>query len=127
MQATRGPEAEYAAALSEGRFLIQRCGACSQHVFYPRTLCPHCGAEKLAWVAPCGRGTVYSVSVIAGKPGTGSDYHVALIDLDEGVRMMSRVEGVAHAQVHIGMKVQAAVQRNDEGRGLVVFTPREGA
>ena len=69
-----------------------------------------------------GAGTVYSTSTIARKPEAGGNYNVALVDLDEGVRMMSRVEDVAPEAVFIGQRVQARVAQR-EGRGLVVFHP----
>lgn len=115
-----GAEAHYRAALNEGRFLIQRCGACGKHVFFPRSICPHCWNERLDWVEPKGTGTVYSTTTVRRKPEAGGDYDVSLIDLDEGVRMMSRVEGVPPAEVKIGMRVRAKVI-NDNGAGLVVF------
>ena len=93
--APQGVEAQYREALDQGRFLIQRCAGCDRAVFYPRMICPHCGAEKLDWVTPDGRGTVYSTTVVRRKPDAGGDYNVALIDLQEGVRLMSRVDGVA--------------------------------
>ncbi|MNL46041.1 hypothetical protein D3C87_1687250 [compost metagenome] len=58
------------------------------------------------------------------KPEAGGDYNVALIDLEEGVRMMSRVDGVAPDRLRIGMPVKARVLR-DEGQALVVFEPAE--
>jgi len=119
-----GAEAHYRAALNEGRFLIQRCGACGKHVFFPRSICPHCWNERLDWVEPKGTGTVYSTTTVRRKPEAGGDYDVSLIDLDEGVRMMSRVEGVPPAEVKIGMRVRAKVI-NDNGAGLVVFEVEE--
>ena len=113
-------QTHYQAELDAGRFCIQKCPQCSQHVFTPRELCPHCGASPLQWVRASGLGTVYSTSTIARKPEAGGDYNVALIDLDEGVRMMSRVEGIAAAEVKIGMAVQAEVVQQG-GKGLVVF------
>ena len=113
---------QYQAALDAGKFEIQRCKACQQAIFYPRELCPHCGSDQLAWEQPSGKGTVYSTTVIRRKADAGGDYNVALIDLDEGVRMMSRVEGVAPEAVAIGQRVQAHVAQKD-GRGLVLFTP----
>src|ERR1019366_2412467 len=114
-----GAEAHYRAALNEGRFLIQRCGACGKHVFHPRSICPHCWNEQLDWGEPKGTGTVYSTTTVRRKPEAGGDYDVSLIDLDEGVRMMSRVEGVLPAEVKIGMRVHAKVI-DDNGAGLVV-------
>lgn len=127
-----GPDKQYAQALADGQFRIQHCQDCHRHVFYPRNICPHCGGDTLAWVAPAGTGTVYSTSVIRRKPEAGGDYNVALVDLDEGVRMMSRVEGIAPTDVRIGMRVKARVaqgSRNGDGEpapALVVFDPLEG-
>ena len=115
-------QTHYQAELDAGRFAIQQCTACQQHVFTPRELCPHCGADGLRWVRPSGLGTVYSTSTMARKADAGGNYNVALIDLDEGVRMMSRVEGVAPEAVHVGQRVQAHVAQKD-GRGLVLFQP----
>lgn len=118
----RGPEAEYFYQLAQGQLRVQQCNACAKHIFYPRMLCPHCGSTDLRWTTPSGRGAVYSYSVIAGKPGTDTDYNVVLVDLDEGVRMMSRLEGIANDKIAIGMPVQAKVEVTD-GKGLVVFEP----
>ena len=67
-------------------------------------------------------GTVYSTSTIHRKPEAGGNYNVAIIDLDEDVRMMSRVEDESPDAVFIGQRVQARVVQK-EGRGLVVFQP----
>jgi uncharacterized protein len=119
-----GAEARYQAELKDGRFLIQRCIGCNKHVFYPRVVCPHCGSASLEWVQPKGTGTVYSTTTVRRKPEAGGDYDVSLIDLDEGVRMMSRVEGLPPTEVKIGMRVRAKVIDN-KGAGLVVFNPEE--
>lgn len=124
--AMRGPQEQYFAALAEGRFRIQRCAGCGAHQFFPRVLCMHCGAQDLHWTEPAGTGTVYSFSIVRRKPEAGGDYNVALIDLDEGVRMMSRVDGVALERLSIGMPVKASVLR-DAGQALVVFVPAEAA
>src|SRR3546814_8768823 len=81
-----------------------------------------CSSDLLDWVAPSGRGTVHSTTVIRRRPQDGGDYNVALIDLAEGVRMMSRVEGVAPDQVRIDMAVSARLAE-DDGDVVVVFDP----
>lgn len=117
----------YQAQLDAGCFLIQRCGACRQGVFYPREVCPHCGSEQLDWEAPSGLGTVHAVTTVRRKPDAGGDLNVSLIELDEGVRMMSRVEDLPPDQVRIGMRVRSRVAQAG-GRGLVVFDQvQEGA
>ena len=115
-------QTHYQAELGAGRFCLQQCPQCQSHVFTPPELCPHCGTSPLRWVRASGLGTVYSATTIARKADAGGNYNVALIDLDEGVRMMSRVEGVAPEAVHIGLRVQAHVAQKD-GRGLVLFQP----
>ncbi|HSV58572.1 MAG TPA: OB-fold domain-containing protein [Variovorax sp.] len=115
-----GVQVRHQAALNDGRFLIQRCGACGQAVYFPRELCPHCGGAGLAWETPAGTGTVYSVTTVRRKPDAGGDLNVSLIELDEGVRLMSRVEGLAPAEVRIGQRVRARVVQQ-AGAGLVVF------
>lgn len=115
-----GVEQAYFRNLAEGRFQIQRCVECKRHVFYPREICPHCTSSSLEWVTPSGRGTVYSHTTVRRKPEAGGDYNVSLIDLEEGVRMMSCVTGVAASEVEIGMPVVAKiVERN--GARTVVF------
>jgi uncharacterized OB-fold protein len=116
----RGPEACYQAALNEGRFIIQRCNDCNNHVFYPRAVCPHCSGAALGWIEPQGTGEVYSTTTVRRKSEAGGDYDVSLIELDEGVRMMSRLEGMPPCEVKIGMRVRAKVIDN-KGTGLVVF------
>lgn len=122
MNEPQGVLAFHQLELAAGRFLIQRCGACAKHVYYPREVCPHCGSAALAWKAPQGTGTVYAVTTVRRKPADGGDYNVSLVDLDEGVRLMSRVDQLAPGDVKIGQRVKARVQVTD-GKGVVVFDP----
>jgi len=115
-----GIQARHQAELDAGRFLIQRCADCGRAIYYPRELCPHCGSEAVTLVPPAGTGTVHAVTTIRRKPDAGGDYNVCLIDLDEGVRLMSRVEGVAPTEVRIGQRVRARVAKQGE-QGVVVF------
>lgn len=118
------PQAEYFAHLAEGRFMIQRSASSGAYVFYPRLAEPGTGARDLEWVAASGQGTVFSTTVVRKKDPAQS-YNVALIDLAEGPRMMSRVVGVPPEDVQIGMPVQAEIIAGDEGP-LVVFRPDGG-
>lgn len=116
-------DARYFAALERGVFEIPRCVACGRHHFYPRVCCPYCGSERLEWVAPSGRGRVYSTTIVRRAAG---DYTVNLIDLEEGPRLMSSVVDVPPESVRIGMPVVARV-RESEGGALLVFVPLEDA
>lgn len=115
-----GPMVAWRAALAHGRLDIQRCTDCSRHIFYPRLVCPHCSGTSLEWVTAAGAGTVYSTTVVARRAEQGGPYNVALIDLDEGVRMMSRVEDIEPARVAIGQRVRAFVGQID-GEPAVLF------
>jgi uncharacterized protein len=123
--ANPGPEQQYLATLARGQIRIQHCTDCSKYVFYPRVLCPHCGGAQLSWVRPSGLGTVYSVSIVRRKPADGGDYNVVLVDLEEGVRMLSRVTGIANEKITIGMRVHAEVGE-DDGKPVVLFVPNSG-
>ena len=117
-----GPEAQYYVYLREGRFMIQRSASTGRHVFYPRVLVPGTGEADLEWVEASGEGTVYATTVTRRRPEKGGDYNVALIDLAEGPRMMSRVVGIEPGEVTIGMKVRARVDELN-GAPAVVFEP----
>lgn len=118
-------EAEYAAFLGEGRFMIQRSASTGDHVFFPRIAQPGTGLADLEWVEPSGAGTIYSFTIVANKPPT-PDYVIVLVDLAEGVRMMSRVVDCDPAEVAIGMAVKAHVGEVD-GAPAILFTPAGGA
>ena len=113
------PEQEYFAHLAQGRFMLQRSRASGKFFFYPRVAEPVTGARDLEWVAASGRGTVYATTVVRVKPPQ-QPYNVVLVDLEEGPRVMSRVEGMAPEAVRIGMQVQARIARQDE-RELLLF------
>ena len=121
-----GVQAFHQRELDAGRFLLQRCGGCGRHVYYPRESCPHCGGAALEWKAPCGLGTVHAVTTVRRKPADGGDLNLSLVELDEGVRLMSRIENLPPEAVRIGQRVRARVQVKD-GRGLVLFDAVEGA
>lgn len=122
-----GPDAVFAARLAEGVFEIQKCESCSTHVFHPRVICPACGSADLGWVAPTGKGTICARTIVRRKPERGGDYNVVLVDLDEGVRMMSRVDGIAHDEITAGLKVTASIGEGADGDPAVVFRPEGGA
>jgi len=92
-------------------------------VFYPRAVAPVTGGN-LQWKVSKGLGTVYSTTVIyyKGEP----PLNVALIDMDEGFRLMSRVEDIDATKVKIGMRVKFRAHPGDEKQSpYPVFTPAE--
>lgn len=120
-----GPELAFQKHLAAGRFMLQRGVSTSTWVYYPRAVAPLTG-EDLEWAEPSGLGTVYSTTVVRKRPPEPS-LNVALIDLDEGPRMMSRVEGIDAQDVKIGMRVKARIASSgaEDAPHLVVFDPVE--
>ena len=100
------PATGFRDGLRAGVLRYQRCLGCGRAVFFPRLLCPHCGADKLEWVDSAGRGEVYAITTTRSRSG---DYAVALIDLDEGFRMMCTVRDELDGEVRIGDRVEAVV------------------
>jgi uncharacterized protein len=106
---------------------LQWCADCARFTWYPREVCPRCLATLLEWRVVSGNGTVYAVSVhhLAGPGRTAEDlpYAVALIDLDEGVRMMSNVVDTDPEAVRVGDAVRIAWKPLSDGRNLPQFSP----
>jgi uncharacterized OB-fold protein len=116
------PETQYNEYLAQGEFMLLRAKASGKFIFYPRVAEPLTGDTDLEWVKASGRGSVYSATVVRQRP-PAADYSVVLVDLEEGPRMMSRVDGLAAADVRIGMNVEVRIIQ-DDGRPLVVFVPK---
>jgi hypothetical protein len=122
-------------ATREGRLLVQWCTSCDRGVFYPRVFCPHCaaGAGALEWRDASGRATVYAAVVehrpeaAGAKFSGGQPYCVALVDLEEGVRMLTNVVGCPPDDVHCGMAVGVTWEPLSDGRRLPLFEPVGGS
>jgi uncharacterized OB-fold protein len=125
------PASEVAAPFwdaTRGRALVlQWCTDCEQPVHYPREACPRCLGSNFDWRPASGAATVHAVSV-QHRPGPGRDaadgpYAVALVELPEGVRMMTNVVGCEPDAVTVGMAVRVAWEPLPDGRNLPVFAP----
>ena len=112
-----GPEAQFRAFLKQGRFMIQRSRSTGKHVYYPRVAVPGSGETDLDWVEAAGTGTVYATTVNRTRDG---NTNLAIIELDEGPRMMSRVEGVPAETVKIGQRVKARIAVEDAAE-IILF------
>ena len=115
------PEIQYDEFLAAGRFMLPRNRVTGRCFWFPRVAEPGTGCTDLEWVEASGEGTVYSTTVIRQKP-PAPNYNLALIDLAEGPRMMSRVEAISPEDVRIGMRVRAKVVKEGD-RPLLVFEP----
>lgn len=110
---------EYWDAARRHELVLQRCLDCDKFRFYPRLICPHCLSERFEWRKSSGHGVVYSFTVIHRPPSPffrdKVPYVLALIDLEEGVRMMSNVVDCDPDDVKIGKHVVVVFEDiNDE-------------
>jgi uncharacterized OB-fold protein len=119
------PEVTFRNGLKAGKLMLQRCDDTGRFFFYPRTVSPFSGTARVSWHEVSGSGTVYSTTVVRQKPEHGGNYNLALVDLAEGPRVMSRVEGALPEDVRIGMAVSAFVGADDKGEPLLLFRPAE--
>ncbi len=119
------PENEYFEHLRAGRFMLLRSASTGRYCHYPRVAAPSTGERDLEWVPACGDAVVYATTVVRQKAPSAS-YNLALIELNEGPRLMSRVEDVEADQVRIGMRVKALIRQQrvrDEDHHVLVFVP----
>jgi len=119
------PLKTYLDHLSRGELAYQFSPEAGRAVFYPRVICPFTGSNKLEWRVSKGLGTVYATTVV--HPAEDRPFNVALIDCDEGFRLMSRVEDIAPEAVRIGQRVRFRVHTPSGDDPYPVFTPAEGA
>ena len=109
---------------------FQRCGDCDAAVWYPRLRCPCCLGDDLRWMRSSGQGSIYTFNVMRrpGNPMMADEvpYVVALIDLDEGYRMLTNITGCAPEAIECGQRVEVAwdVELSD-GRRLPTFAPAQ--
>ncbi len=100
----KSPATIYFEHCARGELAYQVRTDTGEPVFYPRLMSPGTAEPTLEWRVSKGLGTVYTTTTIF--PRKGDPYDVSMIDLDEGYRMMSRVEGIDPMQVKIGMRVK---------------------
>ena len=119
----------YWEAARRHELVLQQCNDCEKFRFYPRVICPHCMSERFEWRQSSGHGVVYSFTVVHRPPTPffrdKVPYVVALIDLQEGVRMMSNVVGCDPGDVKIGDHVEVIFEDINEEITLPKFKLRQ--
>jgi len=124
-----GATAHHLQELNNGRFTIQKSRSTGDFCYPPRACAPETGADDLEWIEASGKGIVYAVTVVTRKPERGGNYNIAVVELDEGPRLMTRVIGIAPEDVRIGMTVMARIEVPEFGalagseQAAVLFEP----
>jgi uncharacterized OB-fold protein len=130
LPATDAISASFFEAASQGRLLFQQCAECGHRQFYPRGLCTSCGATP-EWAEASGRGTIHTFTVVRqyGAEPYKSElpYVVAVIELDEGVRMMGNVTGIDPDEIRIGLSVEAYALLAEEKIAIPYWRPASEA
>jgi uncharacterized OB-fold protein/acyl dehydratase len=113
------------ALVDEGKFPIQKCNACDALHHPPRPMCHSCRSMDMGWVEASGRGTLYSYTVIRHPQFPGYDFPLvaALVELEEGTRIVSSVVECAIEDITIGMNLEGFIHTDDDGFKLPLFRP----
>jgi len=110
-------------AAEEGRFVAQKCCGCGALLHPPRSICPNCLCFEQAEQELSGRGTVMSWVMPIHPPARGFETPpiVVLIEVEEGLRFVSNVVGVAPEDMKIGMKVKVGFAKTQGGKAAPIF------
>ena len=115
----------YWQAARESRLVLQTCYGCGTYRFFPSYLCPECGSDEQVW-GPCsGRGVIYSVTTVHRAPSPTfralAPYCVALIDLEEGPRMMANIVGDRRLEAAMGDPVEVCFEARGQDAKIPQF------
>lgn len=121
----RNAGAEYWRAAAKGALVVPTCRQCNRAFWHPRPRCPHCGSEKVEWVASKGAGVLHTFTVVRQSPDaffkSKVPYVVAMIHLDEGISMMSNIVDCNVDAVKIGARVNVLFEPAADEIAIPVF------
>lgn len=117
-------------ACRQGRLVAQRCAACGELRYPASSVCPSCLSGEAEWIELSGRGEIFSYVVVhRGYHPYWAErvpYNVALIELEEGLRMFSNIVGMPNDRLEVGQKVKVAFERRAEDLTVPVFEAVDG-
>jgi len=117
--------AVYWDAAVDGRLVAQRCAQCGRLRHPPRPMCPDCHSTAVEVAELSGRGTLYSYALLHHPQNPAFDYPVfaALVDLEEGPRVVSNLVGVEPGDIQINMPLEVTFEPTVADRAVPVFRP----
>ena len=114
-------------ACKERKLLVQKCEDCQKYIFYPKLFCPFCLSERLHWVESSGKGKIYSFTVVYSYQPTEFEddvpYVIAVIELEEGVRMMSNIVECKPDDIRCDMEVEVIFEQVTDDVTFPRFRP----
>lgn len=115
-------------AAKNHKLMFQRCEKCGKNIFYPKNICPDCFSSNLEWIESSGKGTIYSHTTCYSNvaPGFESEapYIVAVVDLEEDVRILTNIVGCDPEGVKCDMPVEVTFEKISSEISLPKFRPR---
>jgi enoyl-CoA hydratase/carnithine racemase/uncharacterized OB-fold protein len=118
-------------ATKQNKLLVQHCNDCNSNIFFPKKVCPECWSENLTWIESSGKAKVYTFTVMLDmvEPKFMADlpYVIAMVDLDEGIRMTTRIVNCKPENVAIGMNVEVVFQEVSPECSLPMFQPADAS
>ncbi|MEA2863579.1 MAG: hypothetical protein QOC84_1535 [Bradyrhizobium sp.] len=110
-----------------GELRLQRCDACANVYFPPRPFCPACASRKVSMFRASGKGRLYSyvINHRPAAPGFTPPYAIAVVELDEGPRMMSNIIDCPQTPeaLELDMRLEVAFEKLDDKITLPLFRP----
>lgn len=118
---------EFWKATKQGKLLVQHCNDCDANIFFPKKACPECWSENLTWIESSGKAKVYTFTTMLDmvEPKFMGDlpYVIAMVDLEEGIRMTTRIVNCKPDDVNIGMNVEVVFEEVSPECSLPLFQP----
>jgi uncharacterized OB-fold protein len=113
----------------EGKFLLRHCNTCGRDEYYPRPFCATCWSNDVSWKEASGRATLYTYSIVHVNDlppfNERVPYVAAIVELDEGPRVMTNVEGVEFDALRIGMPLAVDFRPISDDVTIPVFRPTD--
>jgi uncharacterized OB-fold protein len=114
-------------AARQGTLVVVRCRPCGEPFFYPRPFCPHCWSQDVEWLEMSGRATLYTYSIVHQNDlppfRDRVPYVAAIVDLDEGPRMMTNIVDCPFEDLKVGMKLMVRFEALSDEFALPMFRP----
>jgi len=109
-----------------GKVILPHCTVCDHTIWYPKKFCGECGSLVVEWREASGEGTLYSFTEVHRGEGPYRDlssFVLALVDLDEGARILTNIVDADPAHLTVGQRVRAVFHDAGDAAALVRFTP----
>lgn len=121
------PETEhYWEGTRTGELRLQSCSACDNTYFPPRPFCPKCGSKDVSIIKSSGKGTLYSYVINhLPTPGFTPPFAIAVVELDEGPRLMTNIVGCEQTTeaLQLDMPLEVTFEKMSDEISLPMFKP----